>query len=164
MTWDRIRTQRDAEPIGHALSLLPSGIAYRLSHVRWVAGVDPVYAGLTPLADTACGRSYRSTAHVCWPYHLTHRPKVEQVTTVMLPVAEEPWVIVHELGHALHEMIDYEHVAAPVTSYAERDVWEAFAESFAAWVCPDVYACAQDSLLRDEATVRLFEQLDGGAQ
>lgn len=159
----RIRTQRDAEPIGEALRRLPLGIAQRLGHVQFVAGVDPVFIGLHDTEQASYGRSYRETAHVCWPMHLDARPLAERVTTVVLPAPREPWVIIHELGHALDEAIGFDHHDPdPVTWYAETDTSEAFAEAFTAWLCPDEprYADApRDVLLRDEQTLALFDAL-----
>lgn len=158
----RIRRQCDAEPVAHALSLLPAGIARRVAHVRFFCGVDPLYAGLHDWESSAAPytRSYRVTPHVVWPMHLTSRPKDERVSTVVLPDPDEPWVVIHELGHVLDEAIGFgRHRPQGVTEYAESNTWQAFAEAFTAWLCPDVYAAAQDALLRDEETLALFEEL-----
>jgi hypothetical protein len=156
----RIRTQRDAEPIAHALTILPSGIRARLAHVQFVAGVDPIFTGLHNYATTTDGRSYGDTAHVAYPFHLTHLPRAQRITTVVLPAPEEPWIVVHELGHALDDSIGFDrHEVQPVTDYAKTDRWEAFAEAFTAWLCPDIYATAQDLLAQDKATLSLFEEL-----
>lgn len=63
-------------------------------------------------------------------------PRDRRVTTVVLPTNEafDPEVIVHELGHVLHEQLRFEPHAAAVTPYAKTDRWEAFAEAFRLWV------------------------------
>jgi hypothetical protein len=156
----RIRTWRDAEPIAVALGRLPPRIRERVAHAQWFAGADPVFAGITTYAATTDGRSYRETAHVCYPFHLSHRHRAERVSTVVLPRPQEPWVVVHELGHVLHEALAFDtHDPVPVSAYARTDRWEAFAEAFTAWVCPEVYPWAEGILAEDQRIVALFEEL-----
>ena len=156
----RVRSWQDAEPISVALSLLPSRMRERVAHAEWFAGADPIFAGLTAHKLTKDGRSYRDTAHVCYPFHLEHRPRAERVSTVVLPKPVPPWVVVHELGHVLHESLDFAtHDPAPVSTYARTDRWEAFAEAFTAWICPEIYPWAGEILARDELTLALFEEL-----
>lgn len=157
----RISRQETAEAIGAALDLLPAGVRRLVGHARFYADVDPVFAGLHGYREIEHGsRSYRNTAHVCWPVHLSNRPLAERVSTVVLPCPDEPWVIVHELGHVLHEAIGFDtHTPDPVSSYARENKYEAFAEAFAAWLCPHVYVAAQPILLQDKATLTLFEEL-----
>jgi len=45
-----------------------------------------------------------------------------------------PAVIIHELGHALHDQLDHQPEVQPVTQYARTNSHEAFAEAFTAWV------------------------------
>jgi hypothetical protein len=158
----RIRRQVDAEAIGHALTLIPSGIRRRLAHVRFIAGVDPVFIGLHRFAETGDRRSYRDTAHAVYPCHLTNRPADDRGTGVVLPVPQDPEIVVHELGHALHEAIGFDcHTPTPVTEYAKTDTWEAFAEAFTVWVCPHAYSQqAADTLAQDARTLALFAELD----
>jgi hypothetical protein len=156
----RIRTQRDAEPVGHALSLIPAGIRARLAHIQFVAGSDPIFAGIHRYATTNDGRSYGDTAHAVYPCHMTHLPRDRRVSTVVVPVPQEPWIVVHEIGHILDEAISFDHHdVQPVTEYAGTNGWEAFAEAFTAWLCPDVYAVAQDALAQDKATLQLLQDL-----
>jgi hypothetical protein len=147
----RIRTARDAEPIDEALRLLSPRIRERVAHADWLAGVDPIFAGLHGFEAA----SYRNTAHACFRSHTaTGR------TTVVLPKLVEPWVVVHELGHVLHESVGFDtHDPDPCTPYATTDRWEAFAEAFTAWLCPETYADAQPTLMCDGATLALFEEL-----
>lgn len=160
---ERIRTQRDAEPIGLAFDIIPARIRPLVEHARFVAGVDPLFVGLHDTTTTTDGRSYRTTPHACFPWHMAHRPLDERVSTVALPRPVEPWIVVHELAHVLHEALDFDtHTPVPVTEYATRDAWEAFAEAFTAWLCPDVYVDAQPILMSDEQTLALFESLAVG--
>lgn len=159
----RVRTQRDAEPIGEALGMLPPGIVRRVAHAPFIAGVDPLFAGYHEITETGqygeyATRSYRTTPHVCYPWHFTSA--AERVSAVMLPAPVTPAVVAHELGHVLHEAIDFDcHTPRPVTSYAQTNQWEAFAEAFTAWLCPVEYHDVRHFLLQDEQTLALFEEL-----
>lgn len=156
----RIYHRWDAEPISEALRLIPAPITTRLAHVRYVAGVDPIFAGLHDFEDTHDGRSYRGTAHACWPEHLSRLPRAERVTTVVLPEAVTPHIVVHELGHALDHALCFDTPTPdPVTQYAQTNCYEAFAEAFTAWVMPEVYPWAGDILAQDKETLEFFEGL-----
>jgi hypothetical protein len=160
---DRVRTQRDSEPIGRAFDLLPAGIQRRLNGIHFAAGFSPVFAGLHCFTDTEDGRSYDTTAHVVYPHHQITSVRANRAITVALPCTEYPTVIVHELGHALHGLLDFQsHDPDPVTDYAKTNRWEAFAEAFAAWVLPGdpYYVRAQEILLQDKRTLAFFDELN----
>lgn len=60
-------------------------------------------------------------------------------------------------GHALHETVDFDWTAEPITDYASTNTHEAFAEAFEAYIVRDgLYPVLQE---RDPATVALFERL-----
>lgn len=155
---NRIPDRRYSEVIGHAFTLIPPRIADMLSGVQFVCGVDPVFAGLHDYDDMDDDRSYRRTAHCCYPFHLT-RPASDRVTTVMIPTLRDadPKVVVHELGHALDWRIGRKHMAQPTTWYAETNRMEAFAEAFSTLLI-DGYGDS-DVLQQDKATLALFETL-----
>lgn len=153
---NRIPDRRYSEVIGSALGCFPERIRSRVEHVNFLCGVDPVFAGLHSYAFALDGRSYKETAHCCWSWHVK-RPVSERVTTVVLPVLPRRAVVIHELAHALHETIDFEHDAAPVTEYAKVDRYEAFAEAFTAWRLYDYGD--EDVLAADKATLALFNTL-----
>lgn len=140
--------------------MIPEPILRRVENVDILAGVDPIFAGLHSHIDISDGRSYRSTPHVVYSSYIT-RHKSEKQTTVVLPVVTEPWVVIHELGHVLDELLGFEHIAKPVTRYAETNQTEAFAEAFTAWIKPPEYnkGWLQDLLYEDKATIHLFESL-----
>lgn len=151
------------EPLAVAHRIIGPALMARLGHVQYVFGVDPVFAGVHGFPDIADGRSYRDTAHCAYPWHITG-PADRRVTTVVMPVGERPgdrWamphVLVHELGHALHETIGFDHTAAPVTEYAKSNNYEAFAEAFTAWCWP-----GNGYDRPDPATVALFRLLATG--
>lgn len=131
----RIPSQRFAEIIGEGLRRIPERITDRLSHVQFVCGVDPGFAGLHRYGDIDDGRSYRDTAHCCYPFNLA-RPASERVTTIVLPTLANlgPATVVHELGHALHQIVGFDQLAAATTSYARTNRYEAFAEYFTTWL------------------------------
>lgn len=153
---DRIPNQRYAEAIGEAYRRLPARMARRLGHVRFFCGVDPVFAGLHGYQDGHQG-AYRDVAHCCYPFHLLG-PRDRRTTMIVLPTlaAAQPHVVVHELGHALHHMVGFGHVATPVTDYAETDRYEAFAEALLAWTH---WYGDRDALHSDGPTIALFGEL-----
>ena len=156
----RITNYRYIEAIGYAFSLLPSNLSERLSYVHFFTGTDPVFAGLHDFIDTQDGRSYRNTAHACFSESaLNNRER----TTIVLPELDDanPYVIVHELGHCLDEILGFSHLAIPINKYAETNRREAFAESFAAqyfWLGLDAEAIFQS----DKAIQQLFREIMGG--
>lgn len=161
MAWSRIHGPGWREPIAVAHDIIGPIIMARLGHVQYVIGVDPVFVGLHSFVDIADGRSYRDTAHCAYPSHLVG-PADRRVTTIVMPSHHdrgagtwaEPHTLIHELGHALHETIGFDHDATPVTKYAALNRFEAFAEAFTSWCFP-----GNGYDWPDEATVALFRSL-----
>jgi hypothetical protein len=141
------------EAIGEGMAIIPAAIMARLRHVHFLTGIDPVWAGLHSYAVTDDGRAYSQTAHCAYRHHTADR-----TTTIVLPVFEEPSVVVHELGHALDETLGFCHRAEPVTDYAKTNREEAFAESFRASL---YWYGDQDVFMADGATRALFAALCG---
>lgn len=136
--------------IAEAYRRLPVGIAQRVSHVQFVCGVDPVFVGLHRYEDC------RAVQHCVYGY-LLDRPAVDRRTTICLPFhSDDPADVVHELGHALHEVVRWELDAAPVSEYARTDRYEAFAEAL---VAHTHFYGDQDVLASDLATLALFDEL-----
>jgi hypothetical protein len=68
--------------------------------------------------------------------------------------------VIHELGHALDEVLGYEWLAKPVSKYARVDPFEAFAEAFTAWVGLPSYQTQRDRLYRiDRDTAAFFDAI-----
>lgn len=174
----RITTQTHAEVIAGAIELLPGSLDEHLAHVAFFTA-DPIAAGLHSNERAEDGRSFREIAHHSDGWALP-RPLSERRSTVVMPTVVSYGVgvitVVHELGHALHEKLDWEPRSKPTTEYAHLNDWEAFAEAFTAWVLPprgdrewagyegweDEYAEARLQLKDDPATLRLFETLAHG--
>jgi len=153
---ERLVSYRYSEGISYAINLLPIAIANKLSHVHFFTGTDPVFAGLHNYIETDDKRSYRNTAHVSYPWNAINK---RERTTVVLPLLEDalPYVVIHELGHCLDEILEFKHIALPVNEYAKTNRLEAFAEAFAAqyfWLGHE----AEDIFQSDKATQYLFEQ------
>ena len=130
--------------ISEAFKLIGPSLSARLAHVQWVVGVDPLFAGVHHYSTTTDGRAYGDTAHVAYALHIPG-PADRRATSVILPKrASGSWgdvaVVVHELGHALHEAVGFDHDALPVSRYARTNRWEAFAEAFTSWVWGPGYA------------------------
>ena len=155
---NRVPNQAYAEVIGEALSVIPDRIRERLSGVHFVCGVDPAFVGLHQYDKTSVGdsRPYSETAHCCYWWNL-NRPASDRPTTIVLPKLPAPWVVVHELGHALDYVTGFNHRAAPVTDYARTNRMEAFAEAFTAWRFWGYGD--EDTLWSDGATLALFDEV-----
>lgn len=135
---------------------------HRFLDCDFFTGTDPLFAGLHHYEAGADLRSYRETAHVAWVHHQKkRRPSSERRTTVVLPTRTDahPWVIVHELGHVLHESLGFRWVADPTTEYSRRDVYEGFAEAFSGWILPGYFRAYNCDPAYDPETTDLFDRL-----
>lgn len=132
----RIHGRGHRERIGLAIDIIGPRIMARLPHLQFVAGVDPVFAGVHGYETITDGRSYHDAAACCYPFNLLG-PADRRVTTICLPSVEHPFNIIHEIGHALHETVDFEPAPPPVTAYARTNKYEAFAEAFTSWCWPN---------------------------
>lgn len=153
---NRVTSGAFREVIAAGIEAIPPGLSWRLRHVDFLTGVDPVWAGLHTFRNTDDGRHYSDTAHCSLRHHSSDR-----TTTIVLPVMTDPGVIVHELGHALDESLGWSHDAQPVTPYGSTSRSEAFAESFRAWL---YWYGDQDIFMRDQATRALFASLSEATQ
>lgn len=155
----RLHGSGRGEAITVAQDIIGPAIMARLEHVQFVCGVDPVFAGIHGYEVTEDGRSYRDTACCVYPIHMTRHADA-RVTTIVVPhLDRSTWgpihTIVHEYGHALHEAIDFEHDATPVSEYAKLNRWEAFAEAFTAWCWPGIPGYHR----RDDRDAALFRTI-----
>src|SRR5215207_6344556 len=130
---ERITSKRNAEAIGDALEYVP----WRMREIAVFDGFcgDALFAGLHRIEVTPDGRSYRGTAHACFPTHVA-----DKRMTLVFPEPPAWYTVIHELGHALDwaltERAGRALTFSPVTEYARTNRWEAFAEAFAAWFWP----------------------------
>ncbi len=108
---------------------------------------------------TVDGRNYADTAHVLYPTHQPRLPRSRRVTTVCLPLEVESWAVVHELGHVLHEALEFEPAPRPVDDYAATNSHEAFARAFDAWIMPHLWPAERARLEEDSETMMLFRHL-----
>jgi hypothetical protein len=154
----RIVDYKYSELIRTGFERIPKKIAERLNQIDFFTGTDPNYAGLFKYKITFDGRSYGET----WCF-------VDELTTIVLPnLAPEypfnlnPLLIVHELGHALDQILNYEFTFKPVTKYAKSNRGEAFADAFTLWTCPEYqYYYPLVNQLEDNAKF-VFRQLEEG--
>ena len=149
---ERIVSASFAELIAYAFWCLPDGIAKRIDYVHFLTGTDPVYAGLHDSVDTDDGRKFKEIAHFVPADAQPNLSKALRHPTIVLPVIDEPWVVVHELGHALDNIVYYDHPITPITEYAKINEAEAFAEAFVGWLF-------EDSGEPDKETETLFDSL-----
>lgn len=146
------------EPIAVALRLVPTRLL-DIMEFDFFCGVDPVFAGLHSYPDTPDGRSYKNTAHVAYPCHITAHADRRRTTLVLPTRREANWAtILHEMGHVLDYRIGFSHTAKPVTPYAEKNRREAFAEAFVSWL---VYGYGE---YPDPHTVSLLKGLPHAGQ
>jgi hypothetical protein len=159
---DRVKRGGFSAAIQAAYQLIPPTI-HDMIRPDFLCGTDPVFAGLHDYLAVTDGRSYRNTAHVAYEFN-QRLSRSHRRTTIVLPTPPSVEVLVHELGHVLHECLGFEPEATRVTWYGKTDRFEAFAEAFTAWVLPygHGYGEAKDLLYEQDArTVALLEGLAG---
>jgi hypothetical protein len=161
MTADRIPDGRWRSAL-EAVRAILGPFSWLIDETRWVCGADPLFIGLHRFATITDGRSYRDTAHACYPHHLDGA----SAPTVVLPLPVAPAVIVHELGHVLDWRIGAAHTAHPIDAYAALNRREAFAEAFRVhldaplpWTVGDHHTAHRDTVAADPSTLSLFEEL-----
>jgi hypothetical protein len=161
---DRIPDRRWGTPIGEALHLLTPQMIERIGNVRWVCGVSPFFAGFAAYSDAQMiptgesGSSYADIPHCCYPWHIA-RPLAERRTTIVLPHPPTRSTVMHELGHALHERLEFRPVAVPLTDYARTNTYEAFAEAFMIAHTRPLNRVEAELAASDQAIVHLFADL-----
>jgi hypothetical protein len=157
---ERIQGPDAGELLSTALDWLPRSLARRLGFVQFFMG-DPVFAGLHEFEVADDGGSYRTAAQYVSEACQTHRPRSARRATIVLPHGPgRTATVIHELGHALDEVLGYEWLAKPVSKYARVDPFEAFAEAFTAWVGLPSYQTQRDRLYRiDRDTAAFFDAI-----
>lgn len=164
-----------AEEIGIALGQIPRAIVdIVVPGLDFLTGTDPIWAGLHTFAvlgtslpgdeETAAG----TRAHYVGTYHQCLGAPIDRRPTIVLPTPEmSHWsAVVHEIGHALDDLVDYAKVPEPVSDYAKVDEREAFAMAFQTYVFgqqgqPELDK-AWSLLQEDRETVALFDYLASG--
>jgi len=143
-----------------ALAWLPKSLARRLGFVHFFIG-DPVFAGLHEFEVADDGGSYRTAAQYVSESCQTHRPRSARRATIVLPSGPgRTATVIHELGHALDDVLEYEWLAKPVSNYGKVDPFEAFAVAFTAWVGVPSYQTRRDRLYRiDRRTAAFFDAI-----
>ena len=153
---ERIRGPDAGEQLSMALDWLPKSIATRLGFVHFFIG-DPVFAGLHEFEVADDGGSYRTAPQYVSESCQTHRSRSARRATIVLPFGPgRTATVVHELGHALDEVLGYEWSAKPVSDYGRVDPCEAFAEAFTAWVGMPSYQIERDRLYRVDRETAAF--------
>lgn len=155
-----------------ARSRIPEPIWRRVETVRFLCGVDPIWAGFE--ADTSNGideRSYRDTWHVSWqPCHQANLPADQRQTTIIIPNLDHDAYsvlsMIHEIGHVLDEVDGFQWAAPAIDAHADHNRYEAFACAFTAWLAPEYGAMYSDYrpavAMGDHSTRRHWEEmLDG---
>jgi hypothetical protein len=157
---ERIQGPDAGELLSNALDWLPRSLARRLGFVYFFIG-DPVFAGLHEFEVADDGGSYRTASQYVSEACQIHRPRSVRCATIVLPHGPgRTATVVHELGHALDDVLGYEWLAKPVSKYARVDPFEAFAEAFTAWVGLPSYRIQRDRLYRiDRDTASFFDAI-----
>jgi hypothetical protein len=156
---ERIQGPDAGELLTMALDWLPKSVATRLGFVHFFVG-DPVFAGLHRFEVAEDGGSLRTSPQFVTEGQQSHRPRSARRATIVLPFGPgRTEAVVHELGHALDELLGYEWTAKPVSNYARVD-GEAFAEAFTAWVGVPAYQAQRDRLYRiDRDSAAFFDAI-----
>jgi hypothetical protein len=157
---ERIQGPDVGELLSLALDWLPRSVARRLGFVHFFIG-DPVFAGLHEIEVADDGGSFRTTAQYVPEYLQNHRPRSVRRGTIVLPAGPRRMdMVVHELGHALDDVLGEKWSAKPVSGYGRVDRYEAFAEAFTAWVGLPSYQTERDQLYRiDRETAAFFNAI-----
>jgi hypothetical protein len=157
---ERIQGSGAGELLSIALDWLPQSIATRLGFVHFFIG-DPVFAGLHKVEVAHDGGSFRTIEQYVSERLQGHRPRSVRRPTIVLPFGPRRMdQVVHELGHALDDLLGYQWWAKPVGNYARTDSHEAFAEAFTAWVGLPGYQEERDRLYRiDRDSVAFFDAI-----
>jgi hypothetical protein len=118
-----------------------------------------VFAGLHQFDVAEDGGSYRTAARYLSEACQSHRPRSARRPTIVLPFGPgDAATVVHELGHALDDVLGYEWLAKPVSARGRVDPCEAFAEAFTASVGLPSYQTERDRLYRiDRETAAFFD-------
>jgi hypothetical protein len=154
----RVHDQGIASAVGRALELVPPGLEDLLT-AEWMLGCDAIFAGVSGRAEMPNSRrSYRTTAHVSWPWNRHRAHRDEHVSIVVLPEPgpgplgdADVHVVLHELGHVVDFNIRqrtgrWGPALPAVTDYAARDGWESFAVAFHSWVLGREYSAKTPEL------------------
>ena len=131
---NRLKSTTVAAEVAEALDLFPESLQRYLKFDVFEG--DPVFSGVGPylssyLSKATNGRSLRTTAHVCYPWHT-----YDERTTVVIPELIGVAETVHELAHVLDFALDFSIGVWPVTWYAKWNRAEAFAEFVTAALVP----------------------------
>jgi hypothetical protein len=130
--------QQQSEVIGEALTYLPDCLLPFAEFDLFCA--DPIFAGVCTsdwdkVTSLTTGRSYRSTMHVRFPYHIRDRR-----TTICAPAQLDLATALHEIGHVIEwrvrERSNELPALTPVSEYAGTNWSEMFAEAFTQWFYP----------------------------
>jgi len=128
------------ELIQAGYDFIPSRIAEHL-HPDFFTGTNPIYAGLeSDKSLMTNGESPTNSAHFCCRY-LEGTMRFIIPPTIVLPEPPHllyPIDIVHELGHVLESIFNFDFYFDPISDYAKVHIYdESFAEAFCYYVCYD---------------------------
>ena len=131
---DRLVDYRYSTVIEASRAMIPDPILSRIGWPHVLTGTDPLFAGLHGYILTDDGRHYSDTAHVAYPWNQLQLPAARRRTTVVLQKVPARATVIHELGHALHETLDFGWRAEAIEAYGRTNEYEAFAVAFYCWI------------------------------
>lgn len=132
----RVQHQRQTEAIAYALSFFPpEWVEVYEDCVDFFCGTDAVFAGMLP--EHCVSRYDDGTHRPCCAYPWTILGSHRDPVTIVLPWDRcfDTEVIIHELGHVMHMINDFEVVKlTEVSTYArESGPHEVWADGFMAY-------------------------------
>lgn len=138
---DRARRLDERCALGHVLESLPPKAKVLAEQLEFVIDTSPNFIGLHNYGPTRDGRHYSQTSHACWPHHI-NRPADDRRPTVILAGKDvfNPLIVLHEIGHGIDALLgtpSYWIDMIPLTGYAKKDCFEAFAVAFQSWLSVD---------------------------
>lgn len=145
---DRHRYRESIGAVAAVRSNLSSGFNALLDGVDFIGDHSSIFLGLNHVEKTQDNRKYCDTSHVIYRHFENSEPRSRKKTTIVLCEDDSEWwykrlVILHEIGHAIHERVDFITGLTPLDSYAERNTHETFATAFQSFCTTGIHKTMQ---------------------
>jgi hypothetical protein len=162
---NRFRKRNEMEFIFNLINNLPIGIR-KFIDCDFITNYFPGFLGIynyKNIIDKDDNRSYKDTSHCCFSKNVLDKK------TIVVLYEEDVFdldVIFHEIGHAIHEKIDfYDHNFIPLSDYAKTNFLENFATSFQGFMTLytleeyENFPTCERLFKEDEKTYHFFKKL-----
>lgn len=133
---DRHRYRESIELVADTIKGLPVAFRQLLEGVDFLCDYDPIFVGFDRGGKSPDGRDSRKQSYVLYSNSCIRvEPKSRRKTTIVLnrnrfTRGQMGLIILHELGHAIHERLGFPAPFVALDWYAKTTPYEAFATSF----------------------------------